>query len=389
MARGIVAVVDLQYGSTGKGQVAGTVALNWKPDTVATAWGPNAGHTFRNGDFQGVSRMLASSATAPSVQNILIGPGSVIDMQILKEELQERGKRHLEGKNLIIHPQAVILRDYDATSEQASLLRIGSTMKGTAEAAIRKIRRYEDVTAGQLHREVFEVVGEGAFEAGMAIVISSYLYDKAIDNSKRLILEGAQGFSLGVHTDFYPHCTGRDVSTAQLFADCRVPWPRQDGPGSMVHVIGVCRTFPIRVANRKNPHYNADSEAPEIFTSGGTYPDQEEISWESLGRSPELTTVTRLPRRIFTFSDLQIRQAVRACGPSTIALTFMDYLEENKDHWKFVDRVERAALAPVRLMSFGPDVKDMRQRNIMAQSLDNMEYIGDMEWLPGGAHDYD
>ena len=40
-------ITDLQFGSTGKGAFAGKLAAHGiRPDTVLTAWGPNAGHTF-------------------------------------------------------------------------------------------------------------------------------------------------------------------------------------------------------------------------------------------------------------------------------------------------------------------------------------------------------
>lgn len=352
MARYITAVIDLQYGSTGKGQIAGTIAHHWKPDTVCTAWGPNAGHTFRNGEFQMVSRMLASSAVAPSVKHILLGPGSVIDLTILQQEILDRGRRHLEGKHLIIHPQAVILKDLDAVMEH-SLLRIGSTMKGTAEAATRKIRREPDATAAGRFGEVYGALAPAIFEAGMSISISSYFYDQSIDGSRKLMVEGAQGFSLGLHTDFYPHTTGRDVSTAQMFADCRLPWPGRGDPWPRVHVIGVARTYPIRVANR------VDGRGMQVGSSGGCYSDQEEITWKELGRSAELTTVTKLPRRIFTFSKKQIREAARICRPTQIALTFCDYLPQGVDHYRFAEEVSLAACAPVRIMSQGPDIADV------------------------------
>lgn len=359
-AKSIVAVIDLQYGSTGKGQIAGTIAHHWQPDTVATAWGPNAGHTFRNGEFQMVSRMLASSAVAPSVENILIGPGSVVDIDILAKEIDDRGFEHLKGKNLIIHPQAVILRKSDAEEEQATLVRIGSTMKGTAEAAIRKIRREPDAVARNNVDWIAGVLSNPLYRADMSLSVSSFQYDRAVDRSRKLIVEGAQGFSLGLHTDFYPHTTGRDVSTAQMFADCRLPWPSEPWP--RVHVIGVARTYPIRVANRfKEVKASVENPAGKILvgTSGGCYPDQEEISWESLGRNAELTTVTQLPRRIFTFSKQQIKEACRICRPTQIALTFCDYLPPETNAYDFAHEVALAALAPVRIMSQGPDIADV------------------------------
>lgn len=359
----VVAILGMQYGSEAKGAIAAGVARRWKPDTVVTAWGPNAGHTVRDGDFKFVSTMLATGALYPSVQNILIGPGSVVDLSKLAAEVDLAGDR-LRGKTLVIHPQAPFLKPEHAQLEQ-DLLRIGSTMKGTMQAAVSKMHRNEGAI----------VRGAGALLDPLLLVASKYnlsvsfnerLYDAVIDSSRRMVLEGAQGYSLGIHGQFYPYCTSRDVSTAQLFADCRVPFSRRS-----VAVIGVLRTYPIRVANRQ-------SEDGQAFTSGGFYEDQHELDWKAdLGREPELTTVTKLPRRIFTFSYEQARKAMRLLQPNMLALTFCDYVEDaptidSLGHGyvgrKVLDRIdalrETADLAldhscRVHSVSYGPDLSDI------------------------------
>lgn len=364
MARYIIAVVDLQFGSTGKGQIAGTLAHHCSADAVATAWGPNAGHTFYGLDGQKhVSRMLACSAVAPSVKTILLGPGSILDLGTLAMEIEARAEL-LKGKTLIVHPQATILQQIDSVNEQ-NLQRIGSTMKGTMEALVRKMRRFTDVTAAQKYDQVFGTLGGVLTDAGMGIAISSILYDSAVDRAQKLIVEGAQGYSLGLHTDFYPYTTSRDVSTHQLFADCRIPWHSKN-TWPHVHVVGVCRTFPIRVANR----FKGEGEdRHQVGTSGGFYPDQQEIDWSDIGQQPELTTVTKLPRRVFTFSKEQIRDAVRVFGPQSIALTFCDYVEAlppnqlwgKVDDWiKAIGEVSGGV--PVQLLSYGPLPGDVRKR---------------------------
>jgi adenylosuccinate synthase len=350
--RDVTLICDLQYGSTGKGQIAGAVARTWEPDTVATAWGPNAGHTFRDGPLKFVSTMLATSALAPSVKTILIGPGSVVNVEALKREI-DAAATLLNGKELVIHPNATILGPLDAELEAHTLERIGSTMKGTAEAMIRKIRREPDAIARTKSGEVGLALLDTLGKTQMALAISEKRYDEAIDASRRMLVEGAQGYSLGIHTQFYPHCTSRDISPSQTLADCRIPH-------QFVNVIGVARTYPIRVANRVR-------DGVQVGSSGPCYPDQEEITWESLGREPELTTVTKLPRRIFTLSDEQLRQAARLCNPQLIALTFMDYVRhvpEPGDCFESVDndlyyRVEQATKTPVLLSSWGPDTQQV------------------------------
>lgn len=355
-----IVIQGLQYGSEAKGAVAAGVAKAWLPDTVATAWGPNAGHTVRDGDFKFVSSMLATSALYPSINNIMIGPGSVLDLPGLTTEIELAGDR-LCGKTLYLHPQAAILKPSHRELER-DLLRIGSTMKGTMQAAV-----------GKMHRNLGAVMrgnyGEGEFsrllivagKIGLYVNTSGDEYDRAIDDSDRLLVEGAQGFSLGIHEQFYPYCTSRDVSTAQVLADCRIPYP---GNQRGMAVIGVCRTYPIRVANRK-------SEDGQEFTSGGFYSDQHELDWKAdLGREPELTTVTKLPRRIFSFSYEQIRKAARIINPSSISLTFCDYLEPKPGSVGHSDdigdevsqrvyAIQEATGVQVDTLSYGPDLSDI------------------------------
>jgi hypothetical protein len=81
-------------------------------------------------------------------------------------------------------------------------------------------------------------------------------------------------------------------------------------------VIGTCRVHPIRVGN-----------TPDGY-SGDWYPDQEEITWEEIGIEAELTTVTKRPRRIASWSWHQIVDALNDCDPDEIFLNFCNYDQE-------------------------------------------------------------
>ena len=84
-------------------------------------------------------------------------------------------------------------------------------------------------------------------------------------------------------------------------------------------VVGTMRTYPIRVANRY------DEQGNQIGWSGLYYPDQKELTWEEMGVTPEKTTVTKLTRRIFSFSPEQTRQAIQVVMPDEIFLNFANY----------------------------------------------------------------
>lgn len=382
----VVMVVDLQFGSTGKGQIAGTIGRKWQPDTVVCANGPNAGHTYRWLEgFEGQDRdvpdyrkvmhtVMPVCAVLPSVRNILLGPGAVIDVSRLAAEIDAIPDL-LQDKRLVIHPNASIVTQDHRDAEKA-LVSIGSTMKGTAEAVIAKMRRRDYSIARDWPTTL---TGQKVIGRNFNVIVDEDAYAAALDSSDRLLVEGAQGASLSMHSRFYPHCTSRDVSVNQIWADCRLParthsqhWAHQGD----VQIVGVARTYPIRVANR------LDEQGYVVGYSGSCYDDQHEIPWSSIGREPELTTVTKLPRRLFTFSTKQILESCRYNGPTSIALTFCDYLpSHNEQHpdipggmtpypvgpgerispcvYHMVKRIEAAANCPVDFLSFGSTDADI------------------------------
>lgn len=368
--RDVSVILDMQFGSTGKGQVAGTVAKHWKPDTAVSVNGPNAGHTYRWTSIGGkqhkiIHTVLPCAAASPWVRNILLGPGSVFSIAQLAQEITALGDLGLlQNKRIIIHPNAMTLLPSHADAERV-LVGIGSTMKGTAAAMIEKLQRGPNAPIARTERHfIFDALAPAARLSRCEICIDYPSYDDAILGSDKLLVEGAQGHSLSIHSPFYPHTTSRDVSLAQVWADCHLPALR---PRNKLDVIGVCRTYPIRVANR------FDAQGNQVGYSGDCYPDQQEIKWESLGREPELTTVTKLPRRIFTFSSQQILDAAYFNAPTMMALTFCDYVASpvaNSTNPKggdritpevmaFIRRVEMAAGCDVKILSYGPLDVDM------------------------------
>lgn len=338
-------IFDMQYGSTGKGLLAGFLAEQNKPDVVVTAWGPNAGHTYI--DAKGrkfVHRMLANGVVSPNLEIILIGPGSVIDLEVLRSEIASCSDI-LQGKTLIIHPNAAVVLPSHVNAEKI-LTKIGSTMKGTGEAVIQRIRRNPDDMNTAEH-SIPAWWADDIYNYGVDVHVSARLYRLAISKARILQIEGAQGFSLSIYHGQYPYCTSRDVTPHQVMADCAIPF--RINP----EVYGTLRTMPIRVANR----YDADGK--EIGTSGPCYPDQQELNWSDLGITPELTTVTKLPRRIFSFSFYQLDEASNMCSPDKIFLNFANYINEDGKLASLITKIEAITGAKVVWLGFGPTVNDI------------------------------
>jgi len=346
-------IIDLQYGSTGKGLIAGYLAQTRRPDTVATAWAANAGHTFIDGAGRSyIHTMLANGVVSPNLRRLLIGPGSLLNPAALRAEL-EACRDHLRDVDILIHPHAAVITQEHRDLEAGPMTKIGSTKKGVGEAMIERIRRDPDKhnTAWSALRGVHPDIEA----AGLAFAVASAeTYANAWDVAREVQIEGAQGYSLSLYHGFYPYCTSRDVSTHQVLADVGIP----ARAARQLRVVGCARTYPIRVANR------FDEAGNQVGFSGPCYPDQVELDWlRDLGREPELTTVTKLPRRIFTMSQVQLAEAVRACGVDDVFLNFCNYVPIDKFR-QFIRRtdltVSRAG-GTMTYLGFGPAAGDVAE----------------------------
>ena len=85
-----IIVVDAQFGSTGKGLIAGYLAERDQPDVVMTAWSANAGHTYINAEGRKfVHCMLANGIVSPALTHVLVGPGSQMDWDLFLTEVRQ------------------------------------------------------------------------------------------------------------------------------------------------------------------------------------------------------------------------------------------------------------------------------------------------------------
>lgn len=340
-------VLDFQYGSTGKGLIAGYLAKRQDYDTAICAFATNAGHTYID-ESRGIyvmTQQLPTAITSPTVRTILIGPGSAIHLATLQEEIA-RYATHLEGKRILIHPHAAVVEDYHAAEEIADgRTKMGSTAKGVGAAYVERIRR--DVQNPNI---IARRVSTRDALYGMIATLDEYR--DALLAAESVIVEGAQGFSLSMYHGQYPYTTSRDVTPWQVAADCGLPYRW----ASYIQVIGTLRTFPIRVNNRDG-------------SSGPAYGDQLELRWDDIGIEPELTTVTKLPRRVFTFSQQQFQEALLHCGGywnTRLFLNFANYVQNPEELQRLIAKIEEPTnmngnSARVYWLGYGADDKDVKE----------------------------
>ena len=325
------AIIGMQYGSEAKGALSGFLAYHHAPETFMANWSPNAGHTYIGDDGKIVRRCIPIGAyVSPAAKVVLLGPGSIIDPQILRQELDDL---HIDI-TVVVHPNAAVLGSSHARQEEGSepLAAIGSTQKGTSIAAIDRMRRYQDspyVAKGSTINQ------DSCFDR---VIVSDAAYHDYLTMARVVQVEGCQGHSLSMYNGFYPYTTSRDTSIHQLKAD--IAWH----DAHPLQVYGCIRTFPIRVAG----------------TSGPCYRDQREHSWEAMGVMPEITTVTKKVRRVFTFSPTQIHEAMRINEVHHTYLSGCDYLDEDDATLSRIKNlIHEIVCRPPRWESYGPHHNDM------------------------------
>lgn len=327
-------VMDLQYGSTGKGLLAGWLADEWKPDGVITCNMPNAGHTYVDKyDNTMVHKVLPNGVVSPGLKYVFIGPGAVFDVQRLHEEIRTcMAMGYLAGALIIIHPNASVLNGTHAAFEKNALSKIGSTAQGSMAATVEKMGRQNMRTIAAGNRGDIEL-------PGIVEVTSHDGWMRYLNDTTRMLAEGSQGFSLGINQRFYPFCTSRECTPRALLSNMGLP----EIPAE---VWGTLRTYPIRVAG----------------TSGPCYPDQTELTWEEVGQKEEYTTVTKKVRRVFTFSRLQLEEALWHCRPDHLFLNFCNYMEPT-DLGRLTDDINEIGKrygTTIRLTGVGPSHKDVK-----------------------------
>ena len=290
-------VVGGQYGSEGKGHLAAALVDqdNFRNVLVRVA-GPNAGHTACDHDGRVWKlRQIPTGAVRDPAASLVIAQGSEIDPTVLEEEIQALELcGHEIRTRLWIDSEATVIQEHDQANEAALVGRIGSTGKGIGSARASRIMR-----EAPLWRHGGDALGSDT--AGLLLTTLEH------DPRARIVIEGTQGYALGLHSGRYPKCTSSNCRAIDFLAMAGIsPWAAK----SALRVWVALRTHPIRVA-------------------GDSGPMLKETTWEELGLEPERTTVTNKVRRVGEWDAGLAREAIRANGGAPVArAALMMY-----DHW--------------------------------------------------------
>lgn len=323
MSGKLIVVVGGQFGSEAKGHLVDQLSRPEREGAKVVGVrvaGPNAGHvvlgrcpegcehtedddytsyTQRSNDgtmqMQRWHRWKLRAVPVTAVSNesseLIIAAGSEVDEDVLFYELSQLDSAGYKASaRLDVDAEATLLTpDHIAEERESDLVqRLGSTAKGIGAARASRIWRTANRFGGD----------EGMLDT------AGHLY-RRLREGWTVIIEGTQGFGLGLHAGMYPQCTSSDTRAIDFLAMAGIsPWhPAVEE----FQVWVVARVKPIRVA-------------------GNSGPLKGETTWADLGLPEERTTVTNKVRRVGEWDGQLVARAVEANGGSTVnlALTMVD-----------------------------------------------------------------
>ena len=139
-----IVVVGAQWGDEGKGKA--TDALGDRVDLcVRYSGGNNAGHTIVVGGEKFVLHLLPSGILNPNT-TCVIGNGVVVDLDVLRQELDVLASRGVRVPHPLLSANAHIITPYHQTIDKVTerflgKRRIGTTGRGVGPAYADKVNR--------------------------------------------------------------------------------------------------------------------------------------------------------------------------------------------------------------------------------------------------------
>lgn len=338
----VVVVIGTQWGDEGKGKIVDL--LSEKADFVVRfQGGHNAGHTVVIDDEVFILHLIPSGILHSHVQCV-IGNGVVVDPAALLEEIQGLSSRGISVKGrLSISPAAHVIMPYHKAIEKESekhkgSRRIGTTGRGIGPAYADKMARIGIRVADLLDHRVlreklminitemnfflsrlYDVKGfdlekvyadysRFAEQIREYVTDTSLLLNRAIEEGKAILCEGAQGTLLDIDHGTYPYVTSSSAMAGGASTGLGI------GPTKITGVLGVAKAYTTRVGS-------------------GPFPTEltGDLGRKMKEKGQEYGATTGRPRRCGWFDAVIVRYAVRVNGLSGLAITKLDVLDGCED----------------------------------------------------------
>jgi len=330
----VALIIGTQWGDEGKGKVVDYFSKH-ADYVVRFQGGNNAGHTIKVGEEVYKLHITPSGVIQGKIG--VIGNGVVIDPEILIGEIENLTKRGIKPK-LLISDRANIIMPYhkilDGAEEQLlGNKKIGTTKRGigpcysdkVSRNGIRAVDLTDKKTLNSLlermipvKQKIIDIYGidHTINKEKILDVYSNYgqrLKDfittthielnKAIQNGKDIIFEGAQGTMLDVDYGTYPYTTSSHTVAGGSTIGAGI------GPKHIGSIIGIVKAYTTRVGEGPLP--------TELFDKTGEYLQQ---------KGHEFGTTTSRLRRCGWLDLVVLRHSTMISGVTQIAITKLDVL---------------------------------------------------------------
>lgn len=331
-----IVILGTQWGDEGKGKA--TDAIGDRVDYVVRySGGNNAGHTVVVGDEKFVMHLLPAGILNQNAITV-IGNGVVIDPDVMAEELDALYGRSVEVRHPLLSADAHIITRYhqvlDRVTERfAGKKKIGTTGRGIGPTYSDKVNRIgirvQDLLNEQILRDKVEasleqknqllvkiynrraIEAEPIIESLLAhgerfrpyVVDTARLLNKALDEGKTVLFEGAQAHHLDVDYGTYPYVTSSNPTAGGVCTGTGV------GPRRIDRIIGIAKAYTTRVGEGPFPTELHDESGDKLRQMGG-----------------EFGATTGRPRRCGWFDALATQQAVMTNSCTDVYLTKLDIL---------------------------------------------------------------
>lgn len=327
-------ILGVQWGDEGKGKIVDMLCKDY--DFVCrSGGGHNAGHTIYVDGKRYAFHLIPSGILHKDAINI-IGNGVVVSPEALIKEM-EQFNENLVGRIFISAKAHLNLKHHALIDQAKERLKgkdaIGTTGKGIGPAYADKISRsghrvgelldprklcsdlMRDFKENRVYLEALgiEIPAEDELYADLLVynqALAPYIADttrmiwKAIDEDKRILLEGAQGSLLDIDHGTYPFVTSSNTVASGACSGLGL------APKDIGEVIGIIKAYTTRVGN--------GLFATEDFGRDGDV-------MAEVGK--EYGTTTGRRRRCGWFDSIAVRYASRLSGIDKFALMKLDVLD--------------------------------------------------------------
>ena len=329
-------VVGTQWGDEGKGKVVDLLGKNVDM-VVRFQGGNNAGHTVVVNGKKTILHLLPSGILNHDALCI-IGPGVVVNPFVLFEEIDMLESQGVKCDHIRISDRSHLLMPYHVRLDKLeegrnSKYRIGTTKNGIGPCYADKYTRVGlrmcdlrdwDVFCDKLKEtliiknlEIEKVYGGEPFDYDELVTRfaaikdrltammcdASDLVNKALEEDKTVLFEGAQANMLDINYGTYPFVTSSSPTAGGVLTGVGV------GPKALDHIIGIVKAYSTRVG--EGPFVT------ELLDETGTYLRE---------KGAEYGATTGRPRRVGWLDLPVVKQAARINGLTEIAITKIDVL---------------------------------------------------------------